>query len=153
MTEQRKTHQIKSFLPPGKFDKIKRSDRLAASRERTLSDWVGRERKADVLASFRAPAKKVDLIIDELMERFDPKGVDFLQILRNSWTELLGEKLAAQAKPVALQENVLTLEVANTSWFYIFERQYKEEIRQKLLKATNNEITDLRFVQRGRFSR
>lgn len=122
-------------------------------REGTLVDWVGKERRAEVFASLRPETESFETLLDRILQHFAEDDVGLLEKLRNSWSELLDSTLAAQVRPVDLKNGVLILEVNNPSWMYVFEMQHKTKIRKILLKAGNGAINDLRFVQRGRFSR
>lgn len=134
-------------------DRYRRPSPREYSREGTLADWVGRERKAEVFASLRPEAKSLDSLLDGFLERFADDDLNLLEKLRHSWVELLGEALAAQVNPADLKDGVLILEVNNPAWMYVFERQHKPKIKKILLEAGNGAILDLQFVQRGRFSR
>ncbi len=101
----------------------------------------------------RPETESFDSLLDKLLGRFADDDLNLLEKLRNSWKELLGENLAAEVSPVDLKDGVLILEVNNPAWMYVFERQHKPKIKKILLEAGNGAIGDLRFVQRGRFSR
>jgi hypothetical protein len=122
-------------------------------REGTLADWIGEERKAEVFANLRPETKSLESLLDDILEHFAEDDLKLLERLRCSWRELLGEDMAAQAHPVDLKDGTLFLEVNNSAWMYVFERQHKAKIRKILLQAGNGAIRDLQFVQRGRFSR
>lgn len=122
-------------------------------REKTLSSWLGEERRADVFASLRPPTERMDQLLDRILQTFEPDHQGLLENLRRSWSELLGKTMAAQVRPADLKDGILILEVNNPSWMYVFERQHKPKIREILLKAGDGAIKDLQFVQRGRFSR
>lgn len=122
-------------------------------REGALADWVGKERRAEVFASLRPETESLETLLDGILQHFADDDVSLLEKLRNSWSELLGPVLAAQVRPADLKDGILILEVNNPSWLYVFERQHKPKIREILLKVGGGAVSDLHFVQKGRFSR
>ena len=136
-----------------RFGERRRPSPREYRREGALADWVGNERKAEVFASLRPATDSLATLLDGILQRFAEDDVSLLEKLRCSWKELLGPTMAEQVMPVDLKDGILILEVNNSSWMYVFERQHKPKIREILLKAGNGAIRDLHFVQRGRFSR
>lgn len=67
----------------------------------------------------------------------------FQQIL-SVWATVVGEKIAAQTRPIALQRSILQVATANPVWTQtlVFERP---TILKKLCDRTSISITDIRF--------
>lgn len=137
----------------GRFGARRRPSPREYRREGALADWVGKERKNEVFASLRPETESLNSLLDGILENFADDDLALLERLRGSWRELLGEVIAEQTYPVDLKDGILFLEVNNSAWMYVFERQHKPKIRKILLEAGNGVIRDLQFVQRGRFSR
>lgn len=122
-------------------------------REQALADWLGSERKNEVFAALRPKENSMPELVDRVLERFVIGEVEFLERLRNSWESLFGAEVAAQSKPVDLKDGVLYVEVNSATWLYSFETEKKSQIRDALVQHSRGSVTDLRFIQRGRFSR
>lgn len=83
--------------------------------------WRGCIQPAKVwLMAFRRRRKSKVESVAEILARWLGKrergGELHLCVLRNRWTEIVGERVAAKTQPQALRDQILTVAVANSAW-------------------------------------
>lgn len=88
-------------------------------------------------------------IVDGLMrERVFSRGMPVAE-LASRWPEIVGERLAAETAPAALEQGVLTVEVSSGPWG-AQAKFLHEEIRRKADEALGGEqVRQVRIVVRN----
>ena len=89
-------------------------------------------------------------LLDDALRGLGSADVLRLERVRALWPALAGADVARRAQPVALREQVLTIEVANATWRYVLEREHRDGLCRKLREATAGEVAEIRFVPPGR---
>jgi predicted nucleic acid-binding Zn ribbon protein len=89
-------------------------------------------------------------IVDELMRRkYFSRGMPVAE-LASRWPSVVGERLAAETAPMALDEGVLTVGVSNGPWG-AQARFLQEEIRRNADQALGGgRVTAIRIIVRNR---
>ena len=83
-------------------------------------------------------------VLGHLETRYQPPAHKQLQQIVRCWAEVVGEVVAAQAQPVAIQRHVLQVATSSSAWAQnlVFERQ---RILEKLNQRLSLALTDVRF--------
>jgi len=131
-------------------DKGRFPNAVERDRERTLANWLGKERSPDVFAALRPKLKSASELVDSVMCNLHQGDVFVLHRLCDEWDCIVGAVNAKQTKPVFVRDGLLTIEVANPTWLYIFRLQQGKMLTEKIAAYTHNKIREVRFVPPGR---
>ena len=140
------------WLRRGEYEQSRVTGRargLARSREDVLSSWLGPERSAGVFASFRPSYESIGGLVDSLLSRFSQGDVAILTRLQASWVDLFGHDIGSQCCPLSVTGSLLKIEVNNSAFLYVFEKQQKPYFLQRIQTFTGGAIREIRFVPRG----
>lgn len=90
------------------------------------------------------PFQHLQQILQTLEPQFQQPEVLQLQDIQAAWSEIVGEKIAAQTRPIAVQRNVLQITTSSPVWTQtlVFERP---TILKKLNDRLGTALTELRF--------
>jgi predicted nucleic acid-binding Zn ribbon protein len=91
-------------------------------------------------------------IIDETLRQIGYDGACLLDRVRGLWPGLVGPDVARRTQVAALQNGVLTVEVASAPWLYVLEREHRARIRERVREATAGAVAEVRLVPPGRFA-
>lgn len=91
--------------------------------------------------------KSIGTVLEKLIRDVNLQEQYYFYLLKERWTEVVGETLAVNSWPVALENKKLSLKVKNEHWKKEFAG-HKEEILKKVLEFLKNktEITDITLV-------
>ena len=83
----------------------------------------------------------MDKIVKKIPQEYNIK----LNVLEESWEEIVGGDIAKNAYPISLEKGVLAVQVVNSGWLFQMN-QLKRQIKQKInRKCGNNFCTIIRF--------
>jgi len=71
----------------------------------------------------------------------------------SEWEDRVGERIAARARPVRLNEGTLFVEVESSSWMMELQMMKRELMKRLNAGRESGRIEELRFVQGGRADR
>lgn len=88
--------------------------------------------------------KSLHSVLGSLETQYQPKEQRQLQRLLQSWAEVVGPVVAAQAQPTSVQRGILRVATSSSAWAQnlVFERQ---RILDKLNTKLSLSLTDIRF--------
>lgn len=89
---------------------------------------------------------RIDETLDELARRTGMGGMVRMWRLAKVWNEIVGETLAGKTEPVRIQDDVLIVKVADSSWAH--ELTYlKDDLIERIgMQIQGRPIQDIRFV-------
>ncbi len=120
------------------------------SREALLQDWYGPEFAANEIIAHQSKAKGINEILPAIFSEIGMEEAALLEDLISSWQQLVGIDVAKQTSPVALQRGVLIVEVANATWRYILEREYRSKMTERVQDFSGGKIRNIRLSPPGR---
>jgi hypothetical protein len=123
---------------------------LERRREQTLAEWYGAELASAEIGLHRAEPRLVGDLMDAALRRLRHGDDCGLERVRELWPALVGPDIARRAVPVTLRDRVLTVEVANSTWRYVLEREHRQRLRDRLAEATAGAVAEICFVPPGR---
>ena len=122
------------------------------SRESLMRDWFGAVMGANEVMAHQRPSQPIDKVVGNVLASFGMREMLLLDRVRIEWPELVGGDVAKYAWPAALQGRTLQVEVANSTWRYVLEREHKGAILLKIKNQYEGKIDKVRFVPPGRFN-
>ncbi len=124
--------------------------RRERERERLLRDWFGPERGSMEIMAHQSPSLSIGEAMTEVMSGLGlGRHLEFTGIEEN-WPDLVGPDIARQARPIALREKRLDVEVNNPSWMYVLQTVHGKQIEKRVRDFTEGRVTTVSFVPQGR---
>jgi len=122
------------------------------SRERILRDWYGSEHATNEILAHQSPATPAGQVLGELFSTLGLRRQFALDEMQRQWTQIVGNAVAAQSRPVSLRRKTLAIEVSNATLLHILEREQKPQVLESVQRACGEPIERIRFVPQGRYS-
>ena len=122
---------------------------LSRSREETLAAWVGPERRAAVFAGLRPLHDDVSTLVDRALSGVDAGDALMLSRLEAGWGQLFDRSIAEQCRPLSVKGGHLKIEVGNSTYLYVFERQHKGLFLRHVSEFSGGRLKSVEFVPRG----
>ena len=113
------------------------------SREELLGEWLGEEREPSVLADLRPMKTDMEALVGEALASVGQEEMLMLTKLQDHWGEIVAEEVAKMSKPMSLFRGCLCVRVLNSSLLFVFERQLKGEIMEKVAAASHGVVTKI----------
>lgn len=135
----------------GKTHFARRPSRREQARERLLKDWYGSDRGRIEIMARQSHGRPIAGVVGEILANMPRNEPALLERLRQHWPELVGRDVAAQTRPAALDHGWLQIEVANSTWRFILEREHKSSVDKRLRAFAEGRLTGIRFVPAGRY--
>ncbi len=94
----------------------------------------------------REKAKKINRIVDNLLEKWQTNKVKKGQDVREAWAKALGEDAKGHTQPISFKKGILMIAVENSTWLYKLTFE-KREIVEKFNKnyCGRQKAEDIRF--------
>ena len=115
-------------------------------REELLGAWLGEEREPSVLADLRPMKTDMESLIGEALASVGQEEMLVLTKLQDHWTDIVEVEVAKMSKPLSLFRGCLRVRVLNSSLRFVFERELKEEIMEKVAAASNGLVKKIMSV-------
>lgn len=135
---RRRTHQAR------------RPSRAERQREAAFLDWYGPESAPAEIAALRHAPRGIAEVLNEVLSGIGLGDVVVLENVQAVWSGIVGPDVARHTRPVAFSAGTLMVEVANSTWRYILEREHAARIRADLGRQTDGAVRLVRFVPPGR---
>lgn len=126
-----------------------RPSAMEKSREDTLADWVGEERRAAVFADLRPEPPKLAKLVQDVCDSLQDPAVVLLGKIQAAWPELVGASIASQSRPSRIWRGCLHIEVSSPSWRYVLASQHRATILERVRAFANGALTDVNFAPPG----
>ncbi|NLF39197.1 DUF721 domain-containing protein [bacterium] len=97
------------------------------------------------MASTSSSFKRVPYVIDEILKDLRPPEESYLAAVRERWSEIVGDTVAAHTEPVMLQSGVLTVAVRSHVWQNELH-SHATTIGAKLRQNVYSGIRVIRFI-------
>ncbi len=141
------------------LDRLENRDRTHAGRhaslrerrrESLLCDWYGPDAARAEILAHQTAAKPVGDVVARVLQGFGMEGAGILGDLQEGWGKLVGADMARHTEPAAVQGTRLIIEVSDSTWLYVLERQHRKVIESKVREFTGGKIAEIRFLTAGR---
>lgn len=119
-------------------------------REELLKSFYGTKAATLELEALQRPASHISDSISDIMKGFKLDHKLVFSKLLEQWEVLVGGQIAASARPVAIVEKKLSIEVDNASVLYTLEHFMKKDILDRVKSVCGKDVTEIRFVPAGR---
>ena len=116
------------------------------SREELLGAWLGEEREPSVLADLRPMKTDMEALVGEALASVGQEEMLVLTKLQDHWAEIVEVEVAKMSKPLSLFRGCLRVRVLNSSLRFVFERQLKGKILEKVAAASNGLVKTIMYV-------
>ncbi len=116
------------------------------SREELLGEWLGEEREPSVLADLRPMKTDMEALVGEALASVGQEEMLMLTKLQDHWGEIVEEEVAKMSKPMSLFRGCLRVRVLNSSLLFVFERQLKGKIMEKVAAASHGVVTKIVYM-------
>jgi hypothetical protein len=123
------------------------------SSEQLLRDWYGEELAKLEIESQQLPTKKLEVVLDNVLEYLDKEDNTLLRRIIDHWESMVGSEIKHNAMPRRIQNGTLFVEVTNAAWRFQLERNFKPEILALMQKFTNDRVKRVKFVPGGKTRR
>lgn len=121
------------------------------SREGVLKDWYGNKLATNEIAAHRFNEKKLGEIIPNLVKDLGIEEEGIYAVVFSNWPEIAGKELMRRLFPVAVKGRCLHIETYDSATMYHMQQSFlKNTLLKKVKEVTDNKITEIRFVPRGR---
>lgn len=115
-----------------------------------MADWYG-TRRGILEAAQKRQLKSAAGLVDSVLKDAGLERLGRLDRLRAAWPEIVGADIARQSCPAALNNGVLCVEVANSTWRYVLATERNGEVLRRVLDSGVTEgVRSVRFVPPGR---
>ncbi len=115
-------------------------------REELWGAWRGEEREPSVLADLRPMKTDMEALVGEALASVGQEEMLVLTKLQDHWTEIVEVEVAKMSKPLSLFRGCLRVRVLNSSLRFVFERQLKGKILEKVAAASNGLVKTIMYV-------
>lgn len=119
-------------------------------REELFRSLYGKKAAILELESMQRPASHISDPISDIMKGFNLDHKLVFSKLLEEWEGLVGAQIAASARPIAITDKKLSIEVDNSSVLYTLEHFMKADILAAVKKVCGDDVKSLRFVPAGR---
>ena len=116
------------------------------SREELLGAWLGEEREPSVLADLRPMKTDMEALVGEALASVGQEEMLVLTKLQDHWGEIVKEDVAKMSKPLSLFRGCLRIRVLNSSLRFVFERELKGQILEKVAAASNGVVKKIMYM-------
>ena len=116
------------------------------SREELLGAWLGEEREPSILTDLRPMKTDMEALVGEALASVGQEEMLVLTKLQDHWTDIVEVEVAKMSKPLSLFRGCLRVRVLNSSLRFVFERELKEEIMEKVAAASNGLVKKIMSV-------
>ena len=116
------------------------------SREELLGAWLGEEREPSVLADLRPMKTDMEALVGEALASVGQEDMLVLTKLQDHWGEIVEEVVAKESKPMSLFRGTLRVRVMNSSLRFVFERELKGKILEKVAAASNGVVKNIVYM-------
>lgn len=129
----------------------RRCKRATFAREEVLKQWYGKKMGGNEIAAMRDNEVSIADIIPGLIKDLGIEEEGIYAIIFSSWQKIVGDQLKMRLFPVAVKGTCLHIETSDSATMYHMRQSFlKKTLLQKIKDLTDNKITELRFVPRGR---
>ena len=116
------------------------------SREELLGAWLGEEREPSVLADLRPMKADMESLVGDALASVGQEDMLILTKLQDHWGEIVKAEIAKMSKPLSLFRGTLRVRVLNSSLLFVFERQLKGKILEKVVAASNGVVKNIVYM-------
>ena len=89
--------------------------------------------------------EEIGLIISQLIKKLDTKTHGSIQEIVQAWQNAVEAKALPHTKPVAIKQNILTIEVDSSTWLYFLSLKKKNILENMKKILGKGKIEDIRF--------
>ncbi len=140
----------KSFKKEG-FGTIRHTSRETFAREEVLKQWYGTKMGVKEIAAMRENETTLGELIPDLVKDLGIEEEGIYAVVFSNWPQLVGAELKSRLFPVAVKGTCLHVEASDSATLYHMQQSFlKKTLLQKIKNLTEDKITDIRFVPRGR---
>ena len=119
--------------------------------EKILIDWYGKEAGANEITSRLPETESIKEGVDKALKKLVNQETACLRVMKDEWTEIAGNQLAAFTAPASFTEGTLYVEVSHPAWLMQLGRQETAMLLDKIHARTKSRICrHVRFVPKGR---
>ena len=89
--------------------------------------------------------EEIGLILSQLIKKLDTKTHGSIQEIVQAWQNAVEAKALSHTKPVAIKQNILTIEVDSSTWLYFLSLKKKNILESMKKILGKGKIEDIRF--------
>jgi predicted nucleic acid-binding Zn ribbon protein len=84
-------------------------------------------------------------ILNQVIKKLDTKMHGPRESIVQAWHEVSQPEALSHTKPVAFKNNILTIEVDSSTWFYVLSLKKKSILEDMKKKIGKNILEDIKF--------
>ncbi|HBM16480.1 MAG TPA: hypothetical protein DD381_09105 [Lentisphaeria bacterium] len=116
-----------------------------------LKEWYGEERSKSEIVSYFPKVVSVKEVLSKIVSNENYHEIELLGKIQKSWTELVGQEISSNSKPLSLKDGNLTIQAKNNAWLAELKTFYGRIIETKILSAfKNSKLKKIYFVSAGK---
>ena len=129
----------------------RRCKRETFAREEVLKQWYGKKMGGNEIAAMRENKVSIADIMPGLIKDLGIEEEGIYAVIYSNWQKIVGDELKMRLFPIAVKGTCLHIETSDSATMYHMRQSFlKNTLLQKIKDLTENQISELRFVPRGR---
>ena len=97
-----------------------------------LTEWYGEEIGKEEIKAYFPKVVSVNEVLKKIISNENYQEIEMLTNFQRSWSDLVGQEVSANSKPLSLKDGILTIQAKNSAWLCELKNFYSRILENKL---------------------